>query len=610
MTGGLINIVSYGTQDIYLTGTPQISYFKIVYRRHTNFSTESIELPFDDDTGFSTISNKVLPLVGDLVHKIYLKIDLPELAFERIVLPIEVKKANDLYFLALNSYKNFVAFMTINSNAYRAAIDVYNAENIVYSSEMVNSIKEVFDSYSSDTLGKYVIAYYSTNTPIWYIQPIDFNLLLIANSIKDPSIYPKQELKILLDNALTNCGTIQNYYDTQLRAANTNRLDVINKNLKFAWIDRLGHNIIDYLEIYIGGERIDKHYGDWLNIWYELAGNKDLNDVYMKMIGDVPELTTFDRTTKPAYSMYIPLQFWFNKYNGLSIPLIALQYHEVTIKIKLKQFKECAYIEDLRTYNTSNPNYKNSIDLDDLFENNNHSLNASLFVDYVYLDTLERRRFAQSSHEYLIDQLQTFELKDIDQRNIQVRLDFFNPCKEFMWVAQKNAYVTNLNGFTKSRWNNYSTTKYNKGMSTDFMELDFNGYARIARYSGAFYNYLQPYYFHSNTPSDGINVYSFSLRPEEQQPTGTANFSRISTSFFNLWINPDMFIYYDSDMVDDEIPITPDIPLPLPSPNPIILPIRPIIPSPPRATSINIRWYAINVNVLRIISGIGGTAYQ
>ena len=106
--------------------------------------------------------------------------------------------------------------------------------------------------------------------------------------------------------------------------------DAINPNFKFAWVDRI--RSCDYglysnsrLEV----QRIDKQYGDWLNIWYELTANKNLEEIYYKMIGNVPELTTFDRTIKPAYILYIPLQFWFNRFNGLAIPLVALQYHDV-----------------------------------------------------------------------------------------------------------------------------------------------------------------------------------------------------------------------------------------------------------------------------------------
>jgi len=591
MAGGLVNIVSYGTQDIYLTGTPQISFFKIVYRRHTNFSVESIELPFDDETGFDIESRITFLPIADLIHKIYIKVDLPQINFPRTISLEDKKVANEKYNIAKNDYKRFVTFMSVNSNAYRAAVDVYNAANIVYSTEMVNNIIAVFDSYSTDAYVQSCISYFESNTPIWYIQPEQFHLLLIANSITDPSTYSKQDLKKRLDDAMDYCRRIQGYYEDSLRSAYQNQLDVVNPNFKFAWVDRLGHAIIDYVQLSIGGEKIDRQYGDWLNIWYELAGNKHLDETYQKLIGNVPELTNFDRTPKPSYSLYIPLQFWFNRFNGLAIPLISLQYHEVTLTIKLKKFSQCSYIEDMRNY--TGVNFAESADLDDMFVDGNFAMNMTLYVDYVYLDRQERKRFAQSSHEYLITQLQVMEINDISQPNIQVRPDFVNPSNELIWVLQKDAYVQNTNGFIKCRWNNYSTTKLNKGMSLDFAALDFNGYSRIDKFGGAFFNYLQPYYHHSNTPSDGINVYSFCLRPEEQQPTGSCNFTRITKMLFQLWIKPDMFIYYPSDATDEvasSISVQNDI--------------------TPQVTAVTIRIYTMNYNVLRILSGIGGLAYQ
>lgn len=613
MAGGLINIVTYGTQDIYLSGTPQISFFKIVYRRHTNFSIESVRLNFDDEIGFDIKSNLIIPPVGDLINKMYLQIDLPAIAFTRIVSQEQRNAANRQYFNAKDEYKRFSTFMQVNANAYRAALDVYNASNILYSCEMLNNIFNVFNSYQSDQYVQSCIEYFSANSPIWYISPQQFNLLLIGQSFystpltclgrlsnctpsvacpqvdptcPDPSCYPKDNLKKLLDDAITYCNQLNAYYENNLKLAIANQAEVVNPNFKYAWVDRLGHAILDYVDISIGAERIDRHYGDWLNVWYELTGNKHLSESYMKMIGDVPSMTTFDRSTKPAYSLFIPLQFWFNRFNGLAIPLVALQYHDVTLSVKLKKFKQCGYLENLNTY--TDANHRDSVDLDELFENNKYAINMTLLVDYVYIDTLERRRFAQSSHEYLIDQLQVFELENVVQQNIQARIDFINPCKELIWVIQKQAYVINDNGFTKCRWDNYSTNKTGFGLSTEYMAMDFNGYSRISRFNGMYFNYVQPYQHHSNTPSDGINVYSFSLRPEEHQPTGSCNFSRISKSLFNLWIDPKMFIYTTNDMTDEPNAGT----------------IEPLI------TDVNIRIYTTNANILRILSGIGGTAYM
>ena len=600
MPAGLVDIISYGSQDLFLTGTPEITFYKVVYRRHTNFTIESFEIPFDTNTGFGLTSDVVLKPIGDLIHTMYLKIKLPKIKLDRIVHQQDVKKSfqdlNKMY----NQYQKCLTFMNVNANAYRAAIDLYSASNIFTSEEMVDIILKVFEDYICKNSNCY-----SVDNPLEYINESKYNLYLIALHYKkyigtqdpyfDPVILPKQHFKNLLDHAMSYSQQIQLYYDQELNNAILFNKEVTNKNLKFAWTDRIGHAIIDYVDMYIGSEKIDRQYGIWMNVWYELSGKKNQNDNYMKMIGNVPELTTFDRTEKPEYTLYIPLQFWFCRFNGLSLPLCALQYSHVSFSVKLRTFKECAYIE--KCNETLNQSFNQSFNIDNICidnENNRDStgyrrtLEASLLVDYVYLDAPERKRFAQASHEYLIEQVQVIQIDDIDKESTRVELDFIRPCKELIWILQKQAYINNKSGFVKCRWDNYTPNKNNKSLSIDYATLDFNGYSRFDRFNGMYFNYVQPFNHHSNTPSDGINVYSFALKPEEQQPTGSCNFSRISKAILNLWINPDMFYYSESDNVDH---------------------CNPKLSDKEVQTKLNLWIFARSYNILRIISGTAGLAY-
>ena len=478
MPAGLVDIISYGSQDLFLTGTPQITFFKVVYRRYTNFVTESFEIPFDDPSGFGLTSNVILRPIGDLIHKMYLKIKIPKINFIRSVTPDIIKNSNQNLTNALCEYQRCLVFMNANSNAYRAAMDIYSASNVVCSEEMVDVILKVFSSYSistqkntfnyrSTTTGISDVSnivdninWFSINSPLKYIDPNNFNLFLIAkmyqsflytnDSNYDPSIVFKDMFKIVLDRAIECCKKIQLYYDQALNNAMAINNDAISPNLKFAWVDRLGHALIDYVDVYMGGDRIDRQYGTWINIWYELCGKKDQEDNYMKLIGNIPELITFDRKEKPEYILYVPLQFWFNRFNGLSLPIVALQYYDVTISVKLKKFKECAYIENGTALSCDNNNKQ--VNLDNLIIDDTdpmgykRTLDATLLVDYIYLDSLERKRFAQSSHEYLIDQVQVLNIDDIDNEKLQIRLDFTHPCKEIIWVLQKQAFIDNKNG--------------------------------------------------------------------------------------------------------------------------------------------------------------------
>merc|ERR1711959_568507 len=187
-------------------------------------------------------------------------------------------------------------------------------------------------------------------------------------------------------------------------------------------------------EVEIGGQRIDKHYGDWMHIWNELSQEAGKKAGYANMIGNVPALTltTTDATpaaaVTPEMDLYIPLEFWFCRNPGLALPLIALQYHEVKINIEFRALSE-------------------------LTDDVGLSLSAaSLYVDYIYLDTDERRRFAQVSHEYLIEQVQFTGDESVSSVSNKIKLNFNHPCKELVWVVQRDdaVLVTDTFDYTDS----------------------------------------------------------------------------------------------------------------------------------------------------------------
>jgi len=540
MPGGLMQLVAYGAQDIYLTGNPQITFFKVVYRRYTNFAIETIEHPFIGTIAFGNRVTSKISRNGDLASKMYLKV--------------------------------------------------------------------------------------------------------ILNTV----------------NPLTS---------------------------NFAWVRRIGHSIISEMGITIGGSVIDRQYGIWLDIWYELARQGDHEIGYAKMIGDVPQLTAYNNLIKPQYTLYIPMQFWFNKFIGLSVPLIALQYHDTIFYVQ----------------------FQNAINLvvsDINFDLAGVSiLDASLLVNYVYLDTEERRRFALVGHEYLIEQLQFAGLNTMITSPTVYVLDFNHPVKELYWVTingnfnsrfpflyytdskiwdmsivaisilnnsisvgidprpffvNGNALWTEvpanssfsfgtthilnvINHYTTSVFVNPNSVMYgtygitsqisadvtintagvksyqnvkttltvrdisiplqfatdtrfgqsnplvnmpwNYGLFIDGtvnpiqeVLLQFNGNNRFDQREGSYFNYVQPEQHHTNTPRDGINCYSFSLHPEQHQPSGTANFSRIDSSQLTLTFGDPTATAF--------------------------------IPSLQYNNALNQLYIlALNYNILRILSGMGGIAY-
>ena len=374
-----MQLVAYGAQDIYLTGNPQITFFKVVYRRHTNFSMEAIEQTWNGNaTGASGTCTATISRNGDLVHRMYLE---------------------------------FTGQVGSNEN--------------------------------------------------------------------NP-----------------------------------------------------GSGAILDIELEIGGQKIDKHTGSWMETWAELTepnptgrigksdGTTSTGTLFQNMSGMGGTYSADTGSERSKH--FVPLQFWFCRNPGLALPLIALQYHEV--KVILNHVFAGKYA----TASTVAPTNQ-------------------LWCDYIYLDTDERRRFAQVSHEYLIEQVQ-----EQTWRNTSKQLNFNHPVKELIWRKDDSTAVDNT-------W-----------------KLKLNGHDRFASRDAKYFTRTQVWEYHSGAGglpvgqsadgdgkfNDSIAVYSFALKPEEHQPSGTCNFSRI-----------------DNAQLDSE-------------------------------ASGDYNVYAVNYNVLRIMSGMGGLAYS
>lgn len=269
------------------------------------------------------------------------------------------------------------------------------------------------------------------------------------------------------------------------------------------WVAQVGHALIDEVSIEIGGQTIDKHYGDWLIIWNELTQTSEKEDGYKAMIGNVDALTGTD-TSIDAATLYIPLQFWFCRNPGLALPLIALQYHEVKFNITFAALSALA--KGTLTAGLS------------------PSLDASLYVDYIYLDTDERRQFAQVQHEYLIEQLQFTGAESVTaSSSVKSKLALNHPCKELVWVIHDD----------DNDPANYAGAGDNGNSMVD-AKLQLNGQDRFSTRKADYFNLVQPYQHHTRIPADGIYVYSFALNPEQHQPSGTVNMSRIDNATLQL----------------------------------------------------------------------------
>jgi len=409
-----MQLVAYGAQDIYLTGNPQITFFKVVYRRHTNFAVESIEQTFNGAADIGRRFTCTIARNGDLLHRLYLQIDVS------------------------------AATPTGNNNAF------------------------------------------------------------------------------------------------------------------------LGFQLLDYVEVEIGGQVIDKQYGEWMAVWCDLTHTVDQAVMLSSM------LDTANTNNLSLDRLHIPLQFWFCRNPGLALPLIALQYHEVKINV---QFVSTA------------PSVVGLV-------GSTYLQSTTIWADYIFLDTDERRRFAQVSHEYLIEQVQYSNALTIasNATTTQHELRFNHPVKELVWLVDPSS----------------SDTMFNTYVQCSDALLQLNGQDRFKRRSGDYFTKVQRYEHHTgagralacaafqatggasggsgNPVFGGANVlsathvYSFALKPEEHQPSGTCNFSRIDNAVLNL--------SFTAASANSAVP-------------PASLPSGAVL-----------KVYAVNYNVLRIMSGMGGLAYS
>ena len=638
MTGGLIQLASYGLHDIFLIGNPQITFFRIVYRKHTNFAMEYLEEQFNGTQNFGNYLSCNLSKAGDLVHRMYLKIQIPQVAINKLQYSYtDPNSISDPYNKFKYNYDQIQIFINkVNYNLVQPLYKLLKISNLKYNdintkytisynrmnySNVLNNIANInIDFFKTFRLtltndNNSNIIYLNNQTPI--SQYLDFNVYY-KKYIKSSSVDISNDLQKLLDNYMMQIRIIKTELVNQLNYFDANHNKIQRQNINFAWVDYLGHQIINRMEIEIGGKVID--YTDPVreHIHFQLT-NKILHDLtYNKLIGNINELTNYDSNTKPSYILYIPLHFWFNSFSGLALPLIYLRYHDVKINIKLNDLINCCYYEKL------NPDYM----LEDLI----NLESVSLIVNYIYLDTDERKKFAQLSHEYLIEQTQIAEYTNIRTENFNVELPFFNPIEQLFWlirdkniidrlkyfdfscsyyidiyeflpsyenqVLEKNSFSSRnmvkirtvdqkilnfisiddeiiiensvyYNGkyivkkidaeyifiqkdyFLKEEYKfNYDVsilngkTVYEKNSSYignnqawvkkinnynpfKTSTLEINGVQRFYKRDYIYHNFVQPYQCNSRSPSYGINTYSFALLPEEFQPSGFCNFSRL-----------------------------------------------------------------------------------
>ena len=618
MPGGLIQISSYGSQDLTLTGNPQITYFKIVFRRYTNFGIRTVEVSFDNPVDFGSTSTITIPKSGDLLTKTTLKIKLPSYDLSNLNNQITTDaqlnntQAFDLqkYYLYYDFFINFInklqnivsTFFAQSNNNYGSITYIQDLNNYILKFLQQDEYLEFFnivnfflyngvDPPKTSIQNKYVNTY--TNASLYYLN--SDNVLTYVYSNYTESVYSYDLFKFLIN---ANMDILKNLNDV-LYEKLINVFSVQNI-ITMGWTKKIGVFIMENIQMFIGSNIVTEMSSNYVDIYGQL--NYKNREIYNKMIGNDTELNTPVVSNGEKY-LYIPLPFWFHNNYGLAIPLIALQFNNIQIKIKFRNLIDSIFFDIPNISSFTNDNLRAKIV--DLILNNtvnifNSQMEVTMLFEYVYLDNIERKKFAQSSHEYLITQVQEIVFTNISPFNANFQLDFYHCCKTLFWSANQYKYINNVIGenlydkysvllyqpvynITNANYINYlamlynpnslfsidtfieglniitmspinndlyvadittsiiETGKYTKYNASPFItsELTLNGVSLVLQNS-PYFNYLQVYNYYKNTPELGINVYSFSLNPTESQPAGACNLSRIPKTSLNCnLLNPD-----------------------------------------------------------------------
>ena len=393
MGGGLIQLIAIGEQDQFLTGNPQITFFKSVYKRHSNFSMEVRPQIFSGGVSFGSKNSCTISKDGDLISDISLHIKLDSL-------------------------------------------NITNTNNVC--------IK-------------------------------DLNMKCPCSKCNEDNI--------------------------------------------FSWVNSIGHAIIEYVELEIGGYQVDKQYGEWFEIWSELTLNYDKKHGYNELIGKKDQSGFNINSFNDSIELLVPLNFWFCKNIALALPIIAISKHDIVLNVKWRPFDQL-WISSFKNVQPITPNFE-----------------ASLFIDYIYLDLNEREKFVNKTHFYLIEQIQSngdYYFQKSNKSPI-IKLNFYHPIKELVWAIQRADVLVRddddeADDFSYGNdWFNFSN---NKSLSSntlvdifDTAQLQLNGQDRFDALPSKYFRLYQPYKYHTKIPSNFIYTYSFSFKPEDIQPTGSCNFS-------------------------------------------------------------------------------------
>lgn len=486
MTGGLIQLVAYGVEDIFLTKDPQITYFKVVYRRHTNFSIEMMTQQFSNKGNFGKKVSATISRAGDLIHRMYLLVTLPKVPkfFNDDSTEDKITKfawTRRIGYALIRSIEIDIGGQIIDKH-YGDWLNIWHELGIKQTRGLSNLIGDLPEVYNfSNGKNKYELC-----IPInfWFCRTIGLALPIICLQYSEVRINvefndldkcqiigPTHYIK--LDDDLVNFAPyeyISQTIDQQTTHGQFMYFDIEDKKLYYNKISGSGFYGLTYTSL-LDDATTKSLVRDDNNKQYMISGS-------LSGVRVIPGINEIERVSRN------------NTIRGLSLR------------------------------------------------------NTSILVEYIYLDEDERKRFAREKHEYLIEQVQYTGQKTIDSSSRSVKMGFQHPCKEIIWVLQKQSYIDRNDHFNYTdsfKWDKDRPVGLNNIKRATVM---INGIQRQMENTGSYYNWVQSYQHHKNSPMEGINCYSFALEPENLQPSGSCNLSKIDN--FNLDFITDTHTNFDN----------------------------------------------------------------
>jgi hypothetical protein len=524
MTGAVMQLALVGAADVIMTGSPEISFFKSLTRRYTHYAAESVQMAFQGTADFGRSVSAPITRSGDLVSKCYLQITLPDLnnfhASVNIALAAPTSTVPAIISARFTS--STTALVTITpptsssgSHRYRATLSQNNEDGV----------DDFFSALSSTTI-----------------------LITALDKTKSYSVVVNRQLM---------SGTSVSSNDS-----NSASMDIIC----LKWCNSIGHAIMRSVECQLGGARIDRHVSEFFDIMSELNLPEEKRAGFEQMVGKYANYDLYDNSFSQR-TLFVPLIFFFNKAPSLSIPLVALAFHELKLNFEFRDWTELI---------------KSNVPISTLVDTRGStpSMECKLYSEMYLLDTEERLRFSSMPQEMIIEVCQFLGdhpiIVDTEEPNLsrKISLNFSHPVKELIFVynhsSSYNANVQAPNYAVEGNdyFNCDMPSPYTSEEPIITAKLQINGSDRIEERPSQYYRLVQPFQHHARIPNKKVYVYSLSLNADDIQPSGSLNWSRVDQAHLVLKLNPNMI-----------------------------------------NTRGRVRVFAISYNLLRIASGLGGLAF-